>query len=138
MAIRPKTLFAGIAPVLMGTAIAYKEGNHHWLSAAICLLIAVSIQIATNFANDYYDFMNGSDSEKRIGPIRVTQAGLVKPQTIRTSYIILMIVTALLGLLLYNRAGWPIILFTNISISSGNLHTGGPLPPGGNRGGGKH
>lgn len=130
MAIRPKTLFAGIAPVLMGTAIAYKDGLNHWLSAAICLLIAVSIQIATNFANDYYDFIKGSDSEKRLGPTRVTQAGLVKPQTMKNSYIILMIITGLLGLLLFKRAGWPIIIITIISIASGILYTGGPYPLG--------
>ena len=130
MAIRPKTLFAGIAPVLIGTAMAYKTGLHHWLSAAICLFIAISIQIATNFANDYYDFINGSDSDKRTGPTRVTQAGLIKPQTMKISYILLMIITGLLGLLLFKRAGWVILIITVISIASGILYTGGPYPLG--------
>ena len=86
MAIRPKTLWAAVAPVLIGTAMAYRDGLGHWPSALVALLGAITIQIGTNLANDYFDFKKGADHSDRIGPLRVTQAGLLKPNTVRTAF----------------------------------------------------
>ena len=130
MAARPKTLWAGIAPVIIGTAMAYETGMHHWPSALVCLLIALSIQIGTNLANDYFDFVNGSDTAKRVGPTRVTQAGLVKPTSIKTAFIVTMGFTCMLAFSLFPRAGWPVIIIGILSIASGILYTGGPFPLG--------
>jgi len=88
MAFRPKTLPAAIAPVLIGTAMAFGDGIQHFPTALVCLLAAIAIQIGTNIANDYYDFQKGADTQERIGPTRVTQAGLVKPATMKLAFII--------------------------------------------------
>jgi 1,4-dihydroxy-2-naphthoate octaprenyltransferase len=130
MAFRPKTLSAGFAPVIIATAMAFGDGLVHWPSAFICLLTAVSIQIGTNIANDYFDFKKGADTEERIGPTRVTQAGLIKPETVRTAFIVAFAISALCCILLVMRAGWPLAIIGIISIISGILYTGGPKPLG--------
>ena len=79
LAARPKTLWASIAPVVIGTAMAFGDGGFHGPSALTALACSVLIQIATNFANDLFDFEKGADTESRQGPLRVTQAGLVTP-----------------------------------------------------------
>ena len=82
LAARPKTLTAAVAPVLVGTGLAAHDGALAILPAAAALLGAVLIQIGTNLANDYYDFVRGADTEDRVGPIRVTQAGLLSPASV--------------------------------------------------------
>ena len=130
MAFRPKTLTAAVAPVMIGTAMAYGDGIQHFPSAFLCLFAALTIQIGTNLANDYFDFMKGTDTEDRIGPTRVTQAGLVKPETVRLSFIIAFTLSALICVLLVMRAGWPIALIGIVSIISGIFYTAGPKPLG--------
>ena len=85
-AARPKTLWAAVAPVLVGTALALDAGGLHVLSALAALLSAVLIQIGTNFANDYSDFVKGADTDERKGPVRITQAGLASPKTVRNHH----------------------------------------------------
>ena len=77
LATRPKTLWAGICPVMLATSFAYATDTTHWPSALVCLLASLFIQIGTNFANDYFDFVKGADTEERVGPMRLTQAGLI-------------------------------------------------------------
>ena len=84
MAIRPKTLSAAVAPVLIGTAMAYGDGAEDFVAAFAALLGALAIQIGTNFANDYFDFKKGADTKSRVGPTRVTAAGLVSPRAMIT------------------------------------------------------
>ncbi len=130
MAFRPKTLTAAIAPVMIGTAMAYGDGIHHFPSAFLCLFAALTIQTGTNLANDYFDFKKGADTAERIGPTRITQAGLVKPETVRLSFIIAFALSALACGVLVMRAGWPIAVIGIISIISGILYTAGPKPLG--------
>ena len=108
MAFRPKTLSASVAPVAIGTAMAVGDGIQHFPTALICLLAALAIQIGTNIANDYYDFKKGADSAERIGPTRVTQAGLIKPSTVRSAFILSFSIAGFLSILLIARGGWPI------------------------------
>ena len=77
LAARPKTLWAAVAPVIIGTAMAFDSGGFHLLSSLAALLGAIFIQIGTNFANDVFDYEKGADTAQRIGPLRATQAGLV-------------------------------------------------------------
>ena len=130
LAFRPKTLPAAIAPVMIGTAMAFGDGVHHLPTAILCLLAALAIQVGTNIANDYYDFKRGADTTERIGPTRVTQAGLITPSTMRWAFIISFSVSAFLSLWLVYRGGWPIAVIGILAILSGIFYTAGPRPLG--------
>jgi 1,4-dihydroxy-2-naphthoate octaprenyltransferase len=130
IAARPKTLWAGVVPVFIGGAIAFDAGSRHWLSFVCALAGSVLIQIGTNYANDYLDFVKQTDSSERIGPLRVTQAGLVTPSQIRTATMIVFGMSVMIGLYLVIRAGWPVIAIGLTSIAFGVLYTGGPRPLG--------
>jgi len=130
MAVRPKTLPAAIAPVVIGTAMAYGDGKQHFFTAAVCLFCALMIQIGTNLSNDYFDFKKGTDNSKRVGPTRITQAGLVKPSSVKTAFILVFLIAILASVYLVFRGGWPIILIGVCSIASGILYTAGPKPLG--------
>jgi 1,4-dihydroxy-2-naphthoate octaprenyltransferase len=129
-AARPKTLWASIAPVIIGTAMAYSDGKWDPLIASLTLLSAMFIQIGTNYANDYYDFFKGADTQDRIGPVRATGSGLVKPETMKFAYYIAFALSIVFGLYLIGRGGLPILIIGTISIIFGILYTGGPFPLG--------
>ena len=130
MACRPKTLPAAAAPVIIGAAMAYGDGVFHFLSAFLCLVCALLIQIGTNLANDYFDFKKGTDTAERIGPTRVTQAGLLKPQAVKRSFIFVFAAAILASAYLVQRGGVPIVIIGILSIASGILYTAGPKPLG--------
>lgn len=130
LAFRPKTLPAAIAPVMIGTAMAFGDGVQHFTTAFICLLAALAIQIGTNIANDYYDFIKGTDTIQRIGPTRMTQAGLIQPSTMKLAFIVSFAAAVVLSIWLVNRGGWPIAVIGILAILSGILYTAGPYPLG--------
>lgn len=130
MAARPKTLPAAAAPVVIGFALAFAEGMTHWPSVAAAMAGALLIQIGTNFANDYFDFKKGADTEHRIGPTRATQAGLIAPDTMRHAMLLAFALALIPGLYIIMRGGWPFLLIGVLSIASGILYTGGPYPLG--------
>jgi len=127
-AARPRTLPAAVAPVLIGVAIAIRDDAFDALAASAALLGALLIQIGTNFANDYFDFVKGTDTEARIGPVRATAAGLVTPRTMRNAFLLVFALAALVGAYLVWRAGWPLVGIGVVSIACGVLYTGGPKP----------
>lgn len=127
LAARPRTLGAALAPVLIGTALALGNGHREWAAALAAALGATLIQIGTNFANDYFDFRKGTDTAERIGPLRVTQAGLVSPEAVRNAFLICFALVALPGMYLLYRGGWPIGVVGVLSVLSGILYTGGPF-----------
>jgi 1,4-dihydroxy-2-naphthoate octaprenyltransferase len=128
MAARPKTLPAAIAPVLAGTGLAAHHGVVAWLPASAALAGAVLIQVATNFANDYYDFVRGGDTAERIGPVRVTQAGILAPETVRRGMLAALAAALTVGVYLVVVAGWPIVAIGLASLACAVLYTGGPFP----------
>lgn len=128
MAARPKTLTAGIAPVLVGIGLADFHGVLSWLPALAALLGAVLIQIGTNFANDYYDFVRGGDTEERVGPVRVTQAGIIAPGHVRNGMVAVLAAAMLVGVYLVWVGGWPIVWIGLASVACAVLYTGGPYP----------
>ena len=132
MAARPRTLPAAIAPVLVGTAAAIEQhGDLRRVGAFIAALIgSIFIQIGTNLANDYSDAKRGADTADRLGPVRVTSAGLVTPQRVMTATWIAFAVAVACGLYLATVAGPVIILVGIVSIAAGVLYTGGPRPYG--------
>lgn len=124
-AARPRTLPAAAAPVLVGIALAIAWDAFH-MGAALCALLgALLIQIGTNLANDYQDFLKGGDTEHRQGPLRITQAGLATASTVKRATILVFGLAFLSGLYLIYRGGWPILTIGLLSIAFGMLYTGG-------------
>ncbi|MBI59844.1 1,4-dihydroxy-2-naphthoate polyprenyltransferase [bacterium] len=127
LASRPKTLTASLAPVIIGLVLASTYINVINRYAAITILCAILIQIGTNIANDYYDFKKGTDTNKRQGPTRMAQAGLIKPQTLKRAAILCFSLAFFFGLILVFKGGWPILAIGIISIICGFWYTAGPM-----------
>lgn len=100
------------------------------MAAAGCLVFALLIQIGTNFANDYYDYVKGADTSERVGPKRAVAAGWVRPAVMRTMMLVIFAVAFLVGLSLLRFGGWPLLLVGLASIVCGIGYTGGPYPLG--------
>ena len=128
LAARPKTLTAALAPVVTGTGLAAFHGVFAPLPALAALIGAVFIQIGTNFANDYYDFVRGGDTDARVGPIRVTQAGILPPATVKRGMYAVLGAALFVGVYLVWVAGWPIVWIGLSSVACAVLYTGGPFP----------
>ncbi len=92
------------------------------------LLAALLIQIGTNLANDYFDFVAGADTAARLGPLRVTQAGLVEPSTVRNAALGVLGLAALIGCYLVSVGGWPILSIGIVSLVAAIAYTAGPWP----------
>jgi 1,4-dihydroxy-2-naphthoate polyprenyltransferase len=130
MAARPKTLPVGLAPVLVGTALADTAGVFHPLRFAAALLGALFIQVGANLSNDYSDARRGADTEDRLGPVRVTAGGLVPPRQVLIATYVTFALAILCGGYLIAVAGWELLLVGAASIVAGVLYTGGPRPYG--------
>lgn len=129
LASRPKTLPAAAVPVLVGTAVPVALGvDIDPLVFIATLTVALLIQIGTNFANDYSDFLSGADHEGRLGPLRVTQSGLLSQGAIKRGIAITFGLSLLIGVYLVSVGGWPIVVIGLASIISGLAYTGGPWP----------
>lgn len=128
LAARPKTLWASVAPVIVGTAVAFRDGLVHWPSAIAALFGAILIQIGTNLANDLFDHQRGTDTPDRLGPLRVTQSGLATPAQVRNAMILVFSLAFLIGIYLVSRGSWPIVWVGVFSIAAAILYTGGPYP----------
>jgi len=115
---------------MVGTAVAISEHVFSFWPALAALLGALLIQIGTNFANDVFDYKKGADTTKRLGPIRVTQAGLLSPREVVAGMWVVFGLAALVGLYLIVVGGWPILAIGILSIISGLAYTGGPFPLG--------
>jgi 1,4-dihydroxy-2-naphthoate octaprenyltransferase len=112
----------------MSSAAAARVGHFVPLTAASALLGALLIQVGTNLTNDYFDFKKGADNADRLGPVRVTQQGLIKPGTVLGAAIACFALAALCGVYLIGVGGWPVLAVGLASILSGYLYTGGPYP----------
>ena len=130
LAARPKTLPAAVAPVLVGTVMAWEAGGFHPWAAACALLGALLIQIGTNFCNDYADHARGADTEGRKGPLRVTQAGLVRPGVVKRAAVLVFAGAALAGAYLIFRGGYVVLVIGVLSIAAGAAYTTGRYPLG--------
>jgi 1,4-dihydroxy-2-naphthoate octaprenyltransferase len=129
LAIRPKTLFASLAPVILGLAVAYVEAQTiNILVGVITILCALTLQIASNLANDYLDALRGVDNETRLGPIRVTSSGLISLTKMRNALILTLCIAFILGIYLMIVGGPVIILIGLLSLYFAYGYTGGPFP----------
>jgi 1,4-dihydroxy-2-naphthoate octaprenyltransferase len=129
LAARPKTLSAAIVPVLVGSALAAHEPPAvTWWIFLCALLGSICIQIATNFINDALDFKKGTDTGERLGPTRVTQAGLLSADAVMRGAWVALVLAALCGIPLLYRCGWPMLVVGLLSIGAAYAYTGGPYP----------
>jgi 1,4-dihydroxy-2-naphthoate polyprenyltransferase len=130
LAARPKTLPAAITPVMIAGALALADRVFHLPSFLAALIGGLLIQVGTNYANDLYDFKKSVDTQERLGPMRVTQAGLVTANEMRNATYIVFSAALLVGVYLVTRGGWPIVIIGLTSILCGYLYTAGPYPIG--------
>ncbi|GAB4452237.1 MAG: 1,4-dihydroxy-2-naphthoate polyprenyltransferase [Anaerolineales bacterium] len=130
LASRPRTLPAAAAGVVMGAALAWRDGAFRLDAALVCLLTALLLQIGSNLANDVFDFERGTDTAERLGPTRVTQAGILSPREVKLGMAVVFGLAALLGLYLAWLGGWIIIALGIAAILSAIAYTGGPFPLG--------
>jgi 1,4-dihydroxy-2-naphthoate polyprenyltransferase len=128
-AARPRTLPAAVAPVLVGTAAATRPlGTLHWDRAALALVVALSLQVAVNYANDLFDGVRGVDTEARTGPRRAVASGLVTPRRMRDAMIGALVVAGLAGLALAWLVGWELLLVGAVAMLAALGYSGGPRP----------
>lgn len=130
LAIRPRTLFVGATPVLVGAALAHRSGTFAPLPALAALVGALLLQIGSNLANDVFDYEKGADTEERLGPLRVTQAGLLTPSAMKRGMAVVFALALAVGVYLTSVAGWPIVVIGLLSIAAAIAYTGGPYPLG--------
>lgn len=127
-AARPKTLPASVSPVLLGSALAYYDGSFDVLPAILCLLVALFAQIASNFANDYFDFKKGADREDRLGPERAVAQGWISPKAMLAGTFVMLGLACLFGLMLIFFADWR-LLVVGVAIAVCVLaYSAGPFP----------
>ncbi len=133
MATRPATLTVALAPVMVGAAAAYHavgSAGLRWGPLVAAALGAVLLQIGANLANDVFDYEKGADTAERLGPTRVTQAGLLSPRAVRAGMVLCFVGATLAGVFLTAAAGWPVVVIGVASIASAVAYTGGPYPLG--------
>jgi 1,4-dihydroxy-2-naphthoate polyprenyltransferase len=130
LAARPKTLPAALAPVLLGTSLAIRDGSFAFLPALAAAVCALLLQIGSNYANDYFDHRKGADTADRLGPLRATASGLISPEQMRNAAGIVLGVAALIGLYLVMVGGWPILAIGIAALLAAVAYTGGPFPYG--------
>jgi 1,4-dihydroxy-2-naphthoate octaprenyltransferase len=128
LAIRPKTLPAAVGPVLVGSGVAFSDGAFSLLPAVACLLGAMLLQIGVNLANDYFDYKNSIDSEERLGPVRVTQSGLIAPSVVKMGMIISLALASLVFIYLAFVGGPVIVVIGIASVLAALGYSGGPFP----------
>ena len=128
LAARPKTLWAAVGPVMIGTAMAHGDGGMYWPAAIAALLGALLLQIGTNFCNDYADFKKGADTPGRVGPARAVASGWITPKQMLNATVFVFLLSAMVCGYLVFRGGWPLVVVGVVSILAGILYTAGPYP----------
>jgi len=130
MAARPPTLWAAVAPVIVGSALAIRDQSFRIVPFLAVLAAALLIQIGVNYANDYSDAARGADTERRIGPQRAVASGLITPKQMRIGIGVVFGAAVLIGLYLTWLAGPLVVVIGVLSIAAALGYTGGPVPYG--------
>lgn len=128
LACRLRTLPAAIAPILVGTSLAWADGRFSLIPALAAAAGALLLQILSNFANDYFDFVKGVDTRERLGPTRVMATGLLTARELSLGMAAVIVLAVLDGVYLTVVGGWPILAVGVASILAALLYTGGPFP----------
>ena len=125
---RPKTLTAAISPVLLGSALAYYDNFFNIITFFIFLIAACLIQVGTNYSNDLFDYLKGTDDSNRLGPDRAMQTGVLSKKEIQKAIVIIFSLAIFFGFYLALLGGWIIVAIGLLSIFFGIIYTGGPYP----------
>ncbi|MGB5893996.1 MAG: 1,4-dihydroxy-2-naphthoate polyprenyltransferase [Ignavibacteriaceae bacterium] len=128
LASRPRTLLAAVVPVIVGSALAISQNKFTLILSLIAMFCSILIQVGTNFTNDLYDYLKGTDKEDRIGPRRVLVSGLISKSEMKIGIITVFGFAFLLGLYLVYAAGIVILIIGVLSITAGLACTAGPYP----------
>lgn len=128
LASRPKTLPAAFAPVIVGSALAVNSNSFKFLNALIALICSTLIQVGTNYVNDLYDFLAGTDKKERVGPMRALASGLLTVKEMKLAIIFTFNTVFVLGLYLVFESSYWILLVGILSIVAGFAYTAGPYP----------
>ena len=128
LATRPRTLPAAVAPVVLGSAVAVADKSFVWLPAVAALIVALLLQIGVNLANDYFDYLKGIDTQDRLGPLRVTQSGLIPANQVKAGIILTLILSLIPGLYLITVGGLPVFIIGLACICAALAYSGGPFP----------
>ncbi len=128
LASRPRTLPAALVPVMVGSALAIYHGIFFPAYSIVALLCSILIQIGTNFTNDLYDYLKGTDTEERKGPLRVLASGLISVKEMKWGIFLVFFTAFLLGLYLVYSVGIMILWIGIFSIIAGLAYTAGPFP----------
>ena len=129
LASRPKTLPAAVAPVVLGSALAWRlTGEFSWLLAWCTLWSTIAIQIATNYFNDAVDARKGADTVARLGPRRATAAGWLTPRQMLGAGVVMLAAAVLISLPMVAARGWPVVGIGMVSLFFTYGYTGGPVP----------
>ena len=115
---------------MVGSALAAAHGLEDLGKAAICLGFSLLVQIGTNFANDYFDFVKGADTAARVGPRRAVAAGLISPGRMLGATAVVLSAAFVVGLFLVREGGWVLLPIGIVSIVCAIAYTGGPFPLG--------
>lgn len=128
IATRPRTLPAAIAPVVLGSAIAIADKSFAWLPSVAALSVALLLQIGVNLANDYFDYLKGIDTQERLGPVRVTQSGLIPVKQVKAGMILALSLSLIPGTYLITVGGLPVVIIGLACIFAALAYSGGPFP----------
>lgn len=130
LAARPKTLTAAVIPVLLGSALAFSNGEFKTTPALLCALFACGMQIAANFINDLFDYLKGSDRKDRLGPPRACAEGWITPGAMKLGIGIMLMVSCIAGLgLLFSvwgnlpHGGWELVVLGVVCVLFAFLYT---------------
>ena len=126
---RPRTLPAAVAPVLAGSGIAAYADGEVWWKALLALVVSLALQVAVNYANDYSDGIRGTD-DVRVGPLRLTAAGLAPPAAVKRAAFAAFGVAAVAGLVLAATTAWWLVAVGLVSVAAAWYYTGGSKPYG--------
>jgi 1,4-dihydroxy-2-naphthoate polyprenyltransferase len=126
---RPRTLPAAVVPVLIGTGVALGYSRFSWWRALLALLVALSLQVGVNYANDYSDGVRGSD-DKRVGPVRLVATGLAPPKQVLTAALGCFFLAGMFGLVLAAVTSWWMVAVGVACVAAAWFYTGGSHPYG--------
>ena len=128
LAARPKTLAAGTVPVLVASGLAAYFGQFNIIPASLCMIFALLAQIASNFSNDYFDYVHKNDDEERLGPARAVASGWIEPKRMLIGTFLVIAVACLFGLGLIYYGGWKMIIVGVVCVVSLLAYSAGPWP----------